>query len=205
MLLDLFYGLLDQIQIFIGQNIAIIFILVAVPLFVVWGLLTIGIVSFFFLRDKVIVMPWSYKYNVTVIRPFTDGRLSVSHDRGANCVEYGFGRLKIEKLNVVMQMPSTTEIDEGRHVVVIALSPTNLFVGKTLIDYNRKVVWIDCGDPQVGTAYFVDKVVNNDPDWLFNHADIAGLFLATWVGLSIFIAAINITMFFPFTLSNIFW
>ena len=51
------------------------------PLILMFIALTAVIIYMLFLRRMAIVLPWEYKHNVTIIRPYADMGLSVHQDQ----------------------------------------------------------------------------------------------------------------------------
>lgn len=198
-------GFLTSLNADLGSTVIGLLLVLQLPIMIVWGILTLAMMSLFFFRGFTLVYPWKWVYNVSLVRPYSDYRLAVFPDKGATCWEYGHLRFKIKKHNEVMHRPDITDIYPNNELIVMYLGLNKVVVGKRIIDYKNKTIVFDSDDVKSAERYFISKVAQNNPNWIFDNFHVISVLFLCWIFVSFLMAAANLLWVYPFFLKSILW
>lgn len=174
------------------------------PLTVIFLVLTMVLFYFFIFRKMVTVMPWNWKYAVTIIVPYANGQILMTQDTGALCSEDGVVRFKMKKNGAVMPKPDAGDVYSNQEMLVISLAHNKKFYGRRIVDKVNKRLLIDIENPQVAQMYFIDNVKRNDPNWLLNNSSKVWPVMTMWVAAGLMLVAANLMTFYPLFVRGVF-
>ena len=191
------FGIFSGINNTMGSGLAGVLVMLQFPLIIIFTLSS-AILFFLLFGNKFhLILPWEWRYFVTMIRPYANGKVGVFQDKGALCNLGGFTRFKLKKENKLMQKPDTTDVYQNNEIIVISMGPDKKFNGKREIDYKNHKVIFDVETPQVAQQYYTDHIQETDPDFLMRRVNQLYLLWLIWFFSGIMVAASNFLIIYP--------
>jgi hypothetical protein len=190
---------------FIGENLFTLLLFIQLPMLLVWGILTLIVITFIFMRNYVFVNPIGVRWQITIIKPYSNFKLKAFNDLGAVCNQFGFSRFKLMSTDALMHRPNMTDVYPNGEVIVLMLGADKFLVGSRHIDYTNRKLIIDCGDITPSDAYYADKVYMSNPNWIFDNIHIVSMLLTFWIFTSVINFFGWVIVAYPFFLKTLFW
>ena len=180
-----------------GSGLTGVLIMLQIPLVFIFTITSIVLFWQLFGNKFHLILPWQWKFNVTLIRPFAGGRMAVYQDRGATCNLGGFTRFKLKAENKLMQKPDTTDVYANNEILVVSLGQDKKFNATRTIDYKRHKVSFDVEDPEVAQQYYTDHIQETDPDFFIRKINQLYLLWIFWFFSGIMVAGSNFLIIYP--------
>lgn len=200
-------GVIGGINGGMGSSLLTTIFALQVPMAIIFTVLSGILLYLFFLQNWVIQIPkipfiwrwigYTFKYKVTLVRPFADGKVAAYQDLGGLVNAAGITRFKLKTENVVMQKPETTDVYSNMEIIVVSLGPTRKLNATRKIDYAAHTITFDVENPKTAQQYFVDVVQSRSPDYLLRKLSESLLLVLLWFFSGLILVGANFLIIYP--------